>query len=281
MTAFACERARCEHGEVICEIRSVNHRFLDVTVRLPEGMGTLEHTLRQRLIEALDRGKVDCQVTVRRSDAQGHLAVDLALATELVRSAEAVQAAHPGLAPLALADILRWPGVVQAPATPFWEGAIMTAAQDALASFLSHREREGGRLATGLDERLEQILVRLETLKPLVLAAQDRLRERLRARVKALDVSLDPARLEQEVVLQAQRSDVAEECDRLAVHVAEVRSALGSGGPVGRRLDFLMQEMNREANTLASKSPTVEITSEAVAIKVVIEQMREQVQNIE
>lgn len=281
MTAFAREQARCDHGEAICEIRSVNHRFLDVSVRLPEGMGALEHLLRHRLVEALGRGKVDCQVTVRRSDGPGRLVVDFALAAELVRTAEAVHTAHPGLAPLALADVLRWPGVMQAPPTPLWEDAIMTAAQGALASLLSHRQREGDRLVAGLGERLEQILARLEALKPLVLAAPDRLRERLRARIKTLDVALDPARLEQEVALQAQRSDVAEEFDRLGVHVAEVRSALRSGGPVGRRLDFLMQEMNREANTLASKSPSAEIASEAVAIKVVIEQMREQVQNIE
>ncbi len=281
MTAFAREQARCEHGEVVCEIRSVNHRFLDISVRLPEGMGALEHLLRHRLVEALDRGKVDCQVTVRRKEGPGRVAVDSALVAELVRAAEAVHMAHPGLGPLALADVLRWPGVIQAPPAPLWESAIMTAAQGALASLVSHRQREGDRLAAGLVERSEQILARLETLKPLVLAASDRLRERLRARVKALDVSLDPARLEQEVVLQTQRSDIAEEFDRLGVHVAEVRSALGGGGPVGRRLDFLMQEMNREANTLASKSPSAEITSEAVAIKVVIEQMREQVQNIE
>ncbi len=281
MTAFAREQARCEHGEVICEIRSVNHRFLDVSVRLPEGMGALEHSLRQRLVGALDRGKVDCQVTVRRSDAQGRLAVDFVLASALVRTAEAVRTAHPDLGPLALADVLRWPGVIQAPPTPLWEDAIMSAASTALASLVSHRQREGDRLAAGLNERLEQIRARLEALKPLVVTAQDRLRERLQARVKALDVPLDPTRLEQEVVLQAQRSDVTEEFDRLGAHVAEVRTALGGGGPMGRRLDFLMQEMNREANTLASKSPSVEITSAALAIKVVIEQMREQVQNIE
>ncbi|HUW98038.1 MAG TPA: YicC/YloC family endoribonuclease [Acidiferrobacter sp.] len=281
MTAFAREQVRCEQGEAICEIRSVNHRYLEISVRVPDGLGALEGVVRERLTTALSRGKVDCQISFRGARTGASLALDPLLVAELVRVSEAIRSEHPGLAPLGLADILRWPGVMLVPPAPVLEDVTLKAADQAIAALLAHRRREGDRLAAGLVERLDQIQVRTGLLKGLVAGETQALRERLRARIAALGVTLEPGRLEQEVVLQTQRSDVAEELDRLAVHGVEVREILATGEPMGRRLDFLMQELNREANTLASKSPSAEATSQAVAIKVLIEQMREQVQNIE
>ena len=281
MTAFARAQARCEQGEAICEIRSVNHRYLEVSVRLPEGLGGLEGQVRERLVASLGRGKVDCQIALRTPQAGACVTFDSVLIAELVRASEAIRSVHPSLAPLALAEVLRWPGVMLAPPTPVLEDVALKAADLAIEALLAQRQREGDRLAAGLVERLDQVLARVTALQGLVLGMAAMLRERLRARVLALGVNLEVGRLEQEVVLQVQRSDVAEELDRLEVHGAEIRGILATGEPMGRRLDFLMQELNREANTLASKSPSVEVTSQAVAIKVLIEQMREQVQNIE
>ncbi|MHB8254598.1 MAG: YicC/YloC family endoribonuclease [Acidiferrobacter sp.] len=281
MTAFAREQARGENGDVICEIRSVNHRYLEVSVRLPESLGTLESAVRERLMAALVRGKVDCQIAVRKSPAGPNLTLDSGLIAEIVRGAELIREAHPGLAPLGLADILRWPGVTVASPTPVLEDVALRAVDQAIGALLAHRQREGDRLAIGLVERLDQVRARVTILRELVAGVAEALRERLRARIAALAVTLEPGRLEQEIVLQAQRADVAEELDRIEAHEAEVRGILAGGEAAGRRLDFLMQELNREANTLASKSPSAEITSQAVAIKVLIEQMREQVQNIE
>jgi len=281
MTAFAREQARCEQGEAVCEIRSVNHRYLEISIRVPEGLGALEGVMRERLTTALSRGKVDCQITLRRPQTGACLTIDTLLVAELVRASEAIRSTYPGLAPLGLADILRWPGVMLTPPVPVLEDVALKAADQAIMALLAHRQREGDRLALGLGERLDQIHARVTILKGLVSRETQGLRERLRAKIAALGMTLEPGRLEQEVVLQTQRSDVAEELDRLEAHGAEVRGILAAGEPMGRRLDFLMQELNREANTLASKSPSVEITSQAVAIKVLIEQMREQVQNIE
>ncbi|WP_298137161.1 YicC/YloC family endoribonuclease [Acidiferrobacter sp.] len=281
MTAFARAQIPGEQGDVVCELRSVNHRYLEITVRLPEVHGTLEGRVRERLAASLARGKVDCQVMWRRASAEAGLVVDGRLAGEVARAAEALRAAYPALAPLAVADILRWPGVVAQRPAPALDGPVIEACERALADLVEQRRREGARLAQGLGEKLDLVDAGAAVLRGLVAEGLGAVRARLRARVAALGPVLDDARLEQEVVLLAQRGDVEEEVERLAAHVALARTSLREGGPVGRRLDFLMQELNREANTVASKSLSARVSSAAVDLKVVIEQMREQVQNIE
>lgn len=281
MTAFARREARDAQGEVVCEIRSVNHRYLELAVRVPEGHGVLERAIRERLMRVLVRGKVDCNVTIRRGPMAGGLVVDGALAAEVVRAAGTIQVSHPGLTPLGLADVLRWPGVVNGALAPMPDDLVLEVVEQTLIALVAHREREGARLVSLLTERLAQMAGVVKTLDEQARAAGPRLRARLEARIMALGATVVAERLEQELALLVQRADVREELDRLGVHLAEIEQTLVCGEPLGRRLDFLMQELNREANTLASKSPSAEITAEAVTLKVFIEQMREQVQNLE
>ncbi|WP_297395848.1 YicC/YloC family endoribonuclease [Acidiferrobacter sp.] len=281
MTAFARAQVPIEQGEVVCELRSVNHRYLEVSIRLPDGLNALEGMVRERLLAALARGKVDCQVAWRKPPTEAGLVVDHHLAAEIARAAETLRAAHATLAPLTVADVLRWPGVVVARSGPAMDGPVKDACERALTALVEHRTREGERLAQGLREKLDLMDAGVGALRGLVAEGLASLRQRLRTRVEALAPPLEGARLEQEVVLLAQRADVEEEIERLGVHIAEARAALAQAGPIGRHLDFLMQELNREANTVASKSLSARVSSAAVGLKVLIEQMREQVQNIE
>jgi len=284
MTAFA----RCEQdtpfGRLACEVRSVNHRFLDVSLRLPETLRGSEAGLREQIRAAVERGKVECSVRLERPGAGIGVAVDAVALGEVVAALAAVRTAlgaHAGSTdPL---DLLRWPGVVrEAGMDPdAMDSAVTTCVGDTLDRFIAHREREGALLAEILAARL----VAIETITAEVKAEANglvtALRNRLRERAKSLATGLDPARLEQEVALLAQKADVAEELDRLGAHIAEVRQTLTAGGAVGRRLDFLAQELNREANTLASKATGATVANRAVDLKVLIEQIREQIQNLE
>ncbi|MBK1700260.1 YicC/YloC family endoribonuclease [Thiococcus pfennigii] len=284
MTAFSREVGTGEAGELVWEVRSVNHRFLEPSIRLPEDLRRLEPAVRERLGVRLQRGKVDCQLRyVARPGALGSLRVNHHLLAQLVAAADEVaQAVGTPATPHAY-DLLRWPGVLEESQQDL--DAVMTEAlallESTLDGLVAAREREGARLGELLRERCdhldEQVALVRRRLPEVLAQARQRLLDRL-AEVRA---ELDPSRLEQEMALLAQRLDVAEEMDRLAAHVAEVRDVLGRRGPLGRRLDFLMQELNREANTLGSKSADVETTRAAVEMKVLIEQMREQVQNLE
>jgi len=281
MTAFGRHQVRTDQGEAICELRSVNHRYLEVSVRLPEGYAGLESGVRKSLTSQVARGKVDCQILWRSDQAKHGLFLDRQLLDELMDVSQKVQDGHPVLAPLAVGDVLRWPGVlVQAPALDV-KAFLEEAFEGALVEFLGHRQREGQQLVSGLSEKLEAVLKTAAGLKGALEGELAAFRARLRARIEGLKVSLDAGRLEQEIALLAARSDVEEEIERLGVHALEVRQALATSGPVGRRLDFLMQELHREANTLGSKALSARVSSAAVEIKVLIEQMREQVQNIE
>lgn len=284
MTAFA----RCEQdspfGRLACEIRSVNHRYLDVSLRLPETLRGSETALREQIRSALERGKVECSLRLERPEAGIGIAVDPVALDEVVKALAAVRSAlgsHAGSTdPL---DLLRWPGVVrEAGGEPeAMNSALSACLADTLAAFIAHREREGALLAEALEARL----VAIESITAEVQAEAEglvtALRNRLRERARSLAADLDPNRLEQEVALLAQKADVAEELDRLGAHVAEVRQTLTAGGAVGRRLDFLAQELNREANTLASKATGAAVANRAVDLKVLIEQIREQIQNLE
>jgi uncharacterized protein (TIGR00255 family) len=283
MTAFARRGADTPVGALVWELRSVNHRYLEVAVRLPEELRAIETGVRELVASRLERGKVDATLRYQPSDTITGAALDTAAARQLLAAAREVEALATGLSALSVSDVLRWPGVLKAPGldSDALAGAALGLLGQALDELLATRTREGARLKTLLEERLQAIrnvLTGLHTLLPEI--AKDH-RARLEARLSEIRAQLDPARLEQEMVLYATRADVSEEADRLQTHVTEVSRVLAGKGQVGRRLDFLMQELNREANTLASKSVDTRQTNAAVELKVLIEQMREQVQNIE
>lgn len=283
MTAFARVEGAGAHGTLSWELRSVNHRYLEPHLRLPDAFRDLEGTVREALRQGLSRGKVECTLRFAEENTGKPLQVDSQRARQLIAAAEQVAALIQQPAPLNPLEVLAWPGVLVADAAD--PQALNAAALDlfnqALAELKNGRGREGAELAKLLNERLDGInaeVVALRELVPQMLAGQ---RQKIEARFAELQAELDPQRLEQELVLLAQKSDVAEELDRLSTHVAEVRRVLKAGGAAGRRLDFLMQELNREANTLGSKAFDPRSTQAAVNLKVLIEQMREQVQNIE
>lgn len=283
MTAFARVESAGPWGTLSWELRSVNHRYLEPHLRLPEAFRDLEGGVREALRQALARGKVECTLRLAEESAGKSLQVDRERAAQLVAAAEAVAALIKQPAPLDPLEVLAWPGVLVADAADpqALNAAALVLFERALAELKNGRQREGAALAALLEERLTAILAEVDNLRgliPQMLAAQ---RQKIESRCAELQVELDPQRLEQELVLLAQKSDVAEELDRLSTHVREVRRVLQAGGAAGRRLDFLMQELNREANTLGSKAFDPRSTQAAVNLKVLIEQMREQVQNIE
>ncbi|CAD5375888.1 Protein YicC [Pseudomonas sp. OF001] len=283
MTAFARVESAGPWGTLSWELRSVNHRYLEPHLRLPEAFRDLEGGVREALRQALARGKVECTLRLAEESAGKALQVDRERAAQVIAAAEAVAALISQPAPLNPLEVLAWPGVLVADAADpqALNAAALALFEQALAELKAGREREGAALAALLEERLAAILKEVDSLRELVpqmLAAQ---RQKIENRFAELRAELDPQRLEQELVLLAQKSDVAEELDRLSTHVREVRRVLKAGGAAGRRLDFLMQELNREANTLGSKAFDPRSTQAAVNLKVLIEQMREQVQNIE
>ncbi len=284
MTAFARAERRDHHGDFVWEIRSVNHRFLEVHVRLPEDFRAVEGAVRERVAARLGRGKVECALRYKPApEAMAEVHVNRALAARIVAAARELSDLLPGTPDPTAFDVLRWPGVLESDVEDL--SPAQTAAtellDETLASLSEARAREGERLAELIRQRCNALRIGVGRARERMPVVLEGLRERLRARLNEVLEQLDPVRLEQEMVLVAQRLDIDEEMDRLTTHVAEVERVLGKPEPAGRRLDFLMQELNREANTLSSKSADAELTSIAVDMKVLIEQMREQVQNIE
>ncbi len=282
MTAYANSETATSQGWLACEVRAVNSRFLEIGVRLPEELRALEPQLRERTGARLARGKVDITIRYRPPAAATDLLLDERTAAQLAATADALKARFPQLA-TDFAGLLDWPGLLVTPELD--QTGLMHAAlallDDTLDEFVAGRAREGEKLAMALRERLDgiaRIVAEVRTILPDIRTA---LRAKLETRLADLRFSADPGRLEQELVLQLSRIDVDEELDRLAAHVGEARRILELDEPIGRRLDFLMQEFNREANTLASKSVDQRATRAAVDLKVLIEQMREQVQNLE
>ena len=283
MTAFARAEQTGANGTLSWELRSVNHRYLEPHLRLPESFRDLEGAVREALRNGLSRGKIECTLRFSDDHAGKALQVDLERAAQLVAAAETVAGLIKQPAALNPLEMLGWPGVLVANAADpqALNQSALTLFTEALNELKNGREREGSELAKLLNERLDSILeqvVALRELVPQMLAGQ---RQKILDRCAEMQAELDPQRLEQELVILAQKSDVAEELDRLSTHVSEVRRVLKTGGQAGRRLDFLMQELNREANTLGSKAFDTRSTQAAVNLKVLIEQMREQVQNIE
>jgi uncharacterized protein (TIGR00255 family) len=282
MTAYASGERSTEWGTLGCEMRAVNHRFLEFGTRLPEELRALEPALRERVASRVSRGKVDLVLRLRPAEGAGGLQVDDALVARLGELASTLEARFPGMR-TQFVDLLQFPGVLQAKtADPGALQAEALALVDAvLGEFVAAREREGGQLVAAILERvdgIERIAAEVRTLVPVIRAGQ---RAKLEARLAELAQGADPARVEQELVLSLQKLDVDEELDRLASHVVEIRRVFTQKQPVGRRLDFLLQEFNREANTLGSKSVDARTSNAAVELKVLIDQIREQVQNIE
>lgn len=283
MTAFAHLEIKKEWGNAVWEIRSVNQRFLETYFRLPEAFRHLEMGLRERLRNSLTRGKVECSLRVELAQASNNkIALNNDYAEQVITSLKTLQSIA-GEGEINLVDVLRYPGVVDAQSQDLDQIAqdLLAGFEQILTDFIAMRGREGANLQAIIQQRLDNITEIAQSVQnqmPEVLQWQ---KDRLQQRFEELNLQLDPQRLEQEMVLTAQRVDVAEELDRLQLHVKETSSILKKGGAVGRKLDFMMQELNRESNTLASKSINADITNSAVELKVLIEQMREQIQNLE
>ncbi|HKJ71502.1 MAG TPA: YicC/YloC family endoribonuclease [Gammaproteobacteria bacterium] len=284
MTAFARAGADLEGLQATWEVRSVNHRYLEVHPRFPDGHRELEPAVRERLKARLDRGKVDVSLRLGESAAgAGRLELDRELAARLAALGRQAESELGTAGGLSTADLLQWPGVVRSAALDDSEAErrLLAALDEAVADLVAAREREGEALARVLGERLAGVEAGFARVRERLPDVRRAFRDRLEERLAELRERVDPDRLEQEVVLATQRMDVDEELDRLATHVAEARRILEEGGAVGRRLDFLMQEMNREVNTIGSKSSDAVISQVVVDLKVLVEQMREQAQNIE
>jgi uncharacterized protein (TIGR00255 family) len=285
MTGFARQAVDSVAGTLTCEIRAVNHRYLDLQFRLPDELRSKESELRQQLAASIARGKVDCSLHLkRRAGTSNEIRINAGLVQQLCQRAQEIGVTlRNAAAPVSPLDVLRWPGVIEdqeIDAEPLFESASALLAIT-VTSLAEMRRSEGARIADLLDTRCRELLSIAQRIKARLPAVLDAAHRKQKERIEKLDVIADPARLETELALIAQKMDVDEELDRLESHVSEIRQALGSNQPVGRRLDFLMQELNREANTLGSKSADAETTRAAVDLKVLIEQMREQIQNIE
>nr|WP_320126834.1 YicC/YloC family endoribonuclease [uncultured Shewanella sp.] len=283
MTAYARIEHKAQWGTASWEIRSVNQRYLETYLRLPEQFRSFEPVLRDRLRKRLSRGKVEVNLRYELADnSNNELQLNQALAKQLLDAATWLKQ-EAGQGDVNLTDILRWPGVLASGEQDMDAiGAdLMTAFDSAIDQFIEARGREGEAIKDMLLSRLDGVSEQIAVVREHMPTVMQYQREKLTNRLAEIKGELDPARIEQEMVLLAQKQDVAEEMDRLEAHVAEARRILKKGGSEGRRLDFMMQEFNRESNTLASKSISTEITSAAVELKVIIEQMREQIQNVE
>jgi TIGR00255 family protein len=283
MTAFASLEIKKDWGNAVWEIRSVNQRYLETFFRLPEQFRSLENTLRETLRQKLTRGKIECTLRIdNKKQAATELHINQELATQVLQSLQWLKQ-QAGEGELNLTDVLRYPGVVEVPEqdVDLISQDLLVAFEQVVEEFIAMRQREGEKIHTLLTQRLEAINEEQQKVRskmPEILQWQ---RERMLQRFEEVQLQPDPQRLEQELIMLAQRIDVAEELDRLQLHVKETQNILRKGGAVGRKLDFMMQELNRESNTLASKSINVDVTNSAIELKVLIEQMREQIQNLE
>ncbi|QYJ75724.1 YicC/YloC family endoribonuclease [Shewanella sp. FJAT-52076] len=283
MTAYARIEHKAAWGNASFEIRSVNQRYLETYLRLPEQLRSLEPALRERLRKRLSRGKVEVNLRYDvASDTSAELNINQDLARQLLGAANWLKA-EAGQGDIALTDILRWPGVIATAEQDMdaISAELLGAFDKALDQFVEARGREGNAIKEMLESRLSAVEGQIAIVREHMPKVIEWQREKLTSRLAEIQGELDSTRIEQEMVLLAQKLDVAEEMDRLEAHITEARRILKKGGSEGRRLDFMMQEFNRESNTLASKSISTEITAAAVELKVLIEQMREQIQNIE
>jgi len=284
MTGYATAAQELTWGSVSIELRSVNHRYLDISFRVPDELRAIEQQLREAISKVMTRGKVECRVAYAlRSGLQGSSGLDPALLAQVLKLNEQAQAALPEARPLAVNDILRWPGMLGADTLPVDElrSSALSLITQALTEFSAARAREGAKLATLILERAASMRERIATVQPRMPEIIASYQQKLNARLREAMLSTDDERIRQEVTLFVNKIDVDEELARLATHLDELTRIVKHGGAAGKRLDFLMQELNREANTLGSKSADMTVTQVAMDLKLLIEQMREQIQNIE
>jgi len=284
MTGYATASRELAWGAVSVELRSVNHRYLDLSFRMPDELRPVEQAMREMISAAITRGKIECRVSYAlRTGAQGSSELDATLLAQLLRLNAQVQAALPEARPLGVPDILRWPGMLGAETMPVDEFRATATGLlgEVLREFTAARAREGAKLAAVILERAAGMRERIAVVKPRLPGIIAAFQEKLNTRLKEAMLSADDERVRQEITLFINKIDVDEELSRLATHLDELERIVGKGGASGKRLDFLMQELNREANTLGSKSADVEVTRVAMDLKLLIEQMREQIQNIE
>jgi uncharacterized protein (TIGR00255 family) len=284
MTAFARTQQQGNWGSIVCELRSINHRYLEIFFRLPDSLHELEASMRERIRHHIKRGKIECFLRYQAADeAVVEIKINNQLVEKLARATSTITASLTNSAPVSAMDILRWPGVLQTDTIDLEvvQAEVVHLLEQALEKLVEARAREGEQLKELFIQKLNNMnmeLVHVRERLPNILKAQ---RTRLMTRFSEASLKLDNDRLEQELVLIAQKIDVTEEIERLETHIKEVQRVLKHGGNVGRRLDFLMQELNREANTLGAKSVDADTTRASVELKVLIEQIREQVQNVE
>lgn len=284
MTGFARKEEQYPWGLLACEIRSVNHRYLDLSIKAPEALRNAEPHIREQVKKVLHRGKVEVSLYLRLDKIESQeLALNDKLIAQLAKLAEQSTQYLKNPAAINPIDLLQWPGAIQNQEinAETLNAATLSIFQENLKKLRDSRRREGTELTQFIEQRLKSIDEHIESVKAVLPSILLHQQAKLEEKLEALKVDVDQERLAQELVYLAQKSDVAEELDRLSTHLSEVRRTLAQKGPIGRRLDFLMQELNREANTLSSKSIATETTQSAIDLKVLIEQMREQIQNIE
>jgi len=282
MTAFGRLEESGTWGGAVWEIRTVNHRYLDMFIRLPEELRMLENAVREHISAQIKRGKVDCTLHFdSNGTSTGVLPVNTVLAEQLIQAAESLPI--NSTTPINPVDILRWPGVIERESMDIESlgKTLLEMLDRSLQMLLETRHREGEKLKSMLMDRCKAASRQVDQIREQLPAIMDKIRERYIKKANELQIELDQERLEQEMLILAQKMDVAEELDRLDTHIGEIKRVLNENSPVGRRLDFLMQEMNREANTLGSKAANVDMSNVSIELKVLIEQMREQIQNIE
>jgi len=283
MTGFARQEINTEWGSLSWEIRSLNHRYLDTGIRLPDDLRLIEPQVRERVAACLSRGKIECSLRFRPQQARSSLTVNQELVTHLIELSSELKSMLSDGSVMRSIDLMRWPGVVEegeVDLQPVREAALELL-DLSLGGLIESRAREGRRLGELIEQRCQTIEQIVNEVTPALPEIRHAMHERIQKRLQDAVENYDEGRLEQEMVLLFSKLDVDEELDRLTMHVQEIREILQRDEPVGRRLDFLMQELNREANTLGSKSAALQTTRSAIDLKVVIEQMREQIQNIE
>jgi uncharacterized protein (TIGR00255 family) len=282
MTGYAAATRDLPIASLAAEVRSVNGRFLDVQFRLPDELRPVEPALRELIQTRVGRGKVECRVSVTPpANATPRISVNEGLLLELAEVSRKVRAAVPDALPLSVGEVLGWPGVLGDDRSAALREACVALVHELLEDFSATRSREGGKLAQMLIERIERMKDLLAAIQPKLPEAIAAYQEKLSARLREALGGADEERVRQEIALFGVKADVAEELTRLAAHLEEVSRVVAAGGAVGKRLDFLMQELNREANTLGSKSVSKELSDASLEFKLLIEQMREQIQNIE
>ncbi len=283
MTGYAIASAELDSGSVSLELRAVNHRYLDIQLRMPDELRVFESVLREAISAQLQRGKVECRINYAARSAQSGAALNRNMLQQLAAWNKEVRAVLPDAHSLSVADVLRWDGVLETPtaSTDELRDMLLGLLQTVLQEFSASRAREGEKLKDFLLQRVDKIESLRTAVMPHVPAAIAAYEQKLTARLRDAVQNADDERIRQEIALFASKIDVDEELSRLASHLSEMRRILSHGGAVGKRLDFLMQELNREANTLGSKSVDAEVSRSAMEMKILIEQMREQIQNLE